>query len=67
MSKSILATLVNAILDCLGYKMLRIEFNDDEIEKVVYTKDRSIINNFFVAYRYVQLGNLRNKIISEVM
>ena len=67
MSKSTLTVLVNDILDSLGYKMLKIEFNDDLIANVKYTKDGSIVNNFFVAYRYVQLGNLRNKIISEVM
>ena len=67
MSKTTLAVLVNDILDSLGYKMLKIEFNNEEIAKIDYTKDGSIVNNFFVAYRYVQLGNLRNKILSEVM
>ena len=67
MSKTTLATLVNDILNSLGYKMLKIEFNNEEIAKIDYTKDGSIVNNFFVAYRYVQLGNLRNKVISEVM
>ena len=67
MSKTTLATLVNDILDSLGYKMLKIEFNNEEIAKIDYTKDGSIVNNFFVAYRYVQLGNLRNKVLSEVM
>ena len=67
MSKTTLAALVNDILNSLGYKMLKIEFNNEEIAKIDYTKDGSIVNNFFVAYRYVQLGNLRNKILSEVM
>ena len=67
MSKTTLAALVNDILNSLGYKMLIVEFNDDLIANVKYTKDGSIVNNFFVAFRYVQLGNLRNKILSEVM
>ena len=67
MSKTTLAALVNDILNSLGYKMLQIEFNNEEIAKIDYTKDGSIVNNFFVAYRYVQLGNLRNKVLSEVM
>ena len=67
MSKSIFVSLTNEILKDLGYKMLTVEFNDDLIANVNYTKDGSIVNNFFVAYRYVQLGNLRNKILSEVM
>ena len=67
MSKTTLSVLVNDILNSLGYKMLKIEFNNEEIACIEYTKDGSIVNNFFVAYRYVQLGNLRNKILSEVM
>ena len=67
MSKSIFVSLTNEILKDLGYKMLTVEFNDDLIANVKYTKDGSIVNNFFVAFRYVQLGNLRNKILSEVM
>ena len=66
MSKTIFAGLTNEILKDLGYKMLIVDFSDDLIANVKYTKDGSTVNNFFVAYRYVQLGNLRNKIISEV-
>ena len=67
MSKTTLATLVNDILDSLGYKMLKIEFNNEEIAKIDYTKDGSIINTMFIAYRYMKLANLRNKVLSEVM
>ena len=67
MSKSILAVLVNDILDSLGYKMLKIEFNNEGIAKVVYTKEGKIIKNMFIAYRYMKLPNLRNKVLSEVM
>ena len=67
MSKTTLATLVNDILDSLGYKMLKIEFNNEEIAKIDYTKDGSIIKDMFIAYRFVKLANLRNKVISEVM
>ena len=67
MSKSILATLVNDILNSLGYKMLKIEFNNEEIAKIDYTKDGSIIKDMFIAYRYMKLANLRNKVLSEVM
>ena len=66
MTKKLFASLTNEILNDLGYKMLIVEFNDDLIAEVKYTNDGSIVNNFFVAYRYMQLGNLRNKIISEV-
>ena len=67
MSKSILATLVNDILDSLGYKMLKIEFNNEEIAKIDYTKDGSVIRDMFIAYRFMKLANLRNKVLSEVM
>ena len=67
MSKSTLAVLVNDILNSLGYKMLKIEFNNEEIAKIDYTKDGSIIKDMFIAYRYMKLANLRNKVLSEVM
>ena len=67
MSKSTLAVLVNDILNSLGYKMLKIEFNNEEIAKIDYTKDGSVIKDMFIAYRFMKLGNLRNKVISEVM
>ena len=67
MSKSTLAALVNDILNSLGYKMLKIEFNNEEIAKIDYTKDGSVINDMFIAYRFMKLANLRNKVLSEVM
>ena len=67
MSKTTLATLVNDILDSLGYKMLKIEFNNEEIAKIDYTKDGSIIKDMYIAYRFMKLANLRNKVLSEVM
>ena len=67
MSKTTLAALVNDILDSLGYKMLKIEFNNEEIAKIDYTKDGSVIKDMFIAYRFMKLANLRNKVISEVM
>ena len=67
MSKTTLATLVNDILNSLGYKMLKIEFNNEEIAKIDYTKDGSVIKDMFIAYRFMKLANLRNKVISEVM
>ena len=67
MSKITLATLVNDILNSLGYKMVKIEFNNEEIAKIDYTKDGSIIKDMFIAYRYMKIANLRNKVISEVM
>ena len=67
MSKTTLATLVNDILDSLGYKMLKIEFNNEEIAKIDYTKDGSIIKDMFIAYRFMKIANLRNKVLSEVM
>ena len=67
MSKTILAVLVNDILDSLGYKMLKIEFNNEEIACIDYTKDGATIKNMFIAYRYMKLANLRNKVLSEVM
>ena len=67
MSKTTLATLVNDILNSLGYKMLKIEFNNEEIAKIDYTKDGTIIKDMFIAYRFMKLANLRNKVLSEVM
>ena len=67
MSKTTLAVLVNDILNSLDYKMLKIEFNDEEIACIDYTKDGSIIKNMFIAYRFMKLANLRNKVLSEVM
>ena len=67
MSKTTLATLVNDILNSLGYKMLKIEFNNEEIAMINYTKDGAVINDMFIAYRFMKLANLRNKVISEVM
>ena len=67
MSKTTLAVLINDILNSLGYKMLKIEFNNEEIAKINYTKDGSIIKDMFIAYRYMKLANLRNKVLSEVM
>ena len=67
MSKTTLAVLVNDILDSLDYKMLKIEFNDENIARIDYTKDGSIIKDMFIAYRFIKLANLRNKVLSEVM
>ena len=67
MSKSTLAVLVNDILSSLGFKMLKIEFNNEEIAKIDYTKDGTVINDMFIAYRFMKLANLRNKVLSEVM
>ena len=67
MSKTTLATLVNDILDSLGYKMLKIEFNNEEIAKIDYTKDGTVIKDMYIAYRFMKLANLRNKVLSEVM
>ena len=67
MSKSTLAVLVNDILSSLGFKMLKIEFNNEEIAKIDYTKDGLVIKDMFIAYRFMKLANLRNKVISEVM
>ena len=67
MSKTTLAVLVNDILNSLGFKMVNIEFNNEEIAKIDYTKDGSIIRDMFIAYRYMKLANLRNKVLSEVM
>ena len=67
MSKTTLATLVNDILDSLGYKMLKIEFNNEEIACINYTKDGSVIKDMFIEYRFMKLANLRNKVISEVL
>ena len=66
-SKTTLAAFVNDILNSLGYKMLKIEFNNEEIAKIDYTKDGAIIKDMFIAYRFMKLANLRNKVLSEVM
>ena len=67
MSKKTLAVLVNDILDSLDYKMLKIEFNDEGIACIEYTKDGVVIKDMFIAYRFMKLANLRNKVLSEVM
>ena len=67
MSKTTLAALVNDILNSLGFKMVKIEFNNEEIAKIDYTKDGILINDMFIAYRFMKLANLRNKVLSEVM
>ena len=67
MSKTTFSVLVNDILDSLGYKMIKIEFNDENIAKIDYTKDGVVIKDMFIAYRFMKLANLRNKVISEVM
>ena len=67
MSKTTLAALVNDILNSLGYKMLKIGFNNEEIAMIDYTKDGSVIKDMFIAYRFMKLANLRNKVLSEVM
>ena len=67
MSKTTLAALVNDILNSLGFKMIKIEFNNEEIAKIDYTKDGSVIMDMFIAYRFMKLANLRNKVLSEVM
>ena len=67
MSKTTLAALVSDILNSLGYKMVKIEFNDENIAMINYTKDGSVIKDMFIAYRFMKLANLRNKVISEVM
>ena len=67
MSKTTLAVLVNDILNSLGFKMIKIEFNNEEIAKIDYTKDGAIIKDMFIAYRFMKLANLRNKVLSEVM
>ena len=67
MSRLTFSVLVNDILDSLGFKMIKIEFNDEELAKIDYTKDGSVIKDMFIAYRFMKLANLRNKVISEVM
>ena len=67
MSRLTFSVLVNDILDSLDYKMLKIEFNDENIAKIDYTKDGVLINTMFIAYRFMKLANLRNKVLSEVM
>ena len=67
MSRLTFSVLVNDILDSLNYKMLKIEFNDENIAKIDYTKDGSVIKDMFIAYRFMKIANLRNKVISEVM
>ena len=67
MSRLTFSVLVNDILDSLDYKMLKIEFNDENIAKIDYTKDGSVIKDMFIAYRFMKIANLRNKVLSEVM
>ena len=67
MSRLTFTVLVNGILDSLGYKMLKIEFNNENIAMIDFTKDGTIIKNMFIAYRFMKLDNLRNKVLSEVM
>ena len=67
MSRLTFSVLINDILDSLDYKMLKIEFNDENIAMINYTKDGALIKDMFIAYRYMKLANLRNKVISEVM
>ena len=67
MSRLTFSVLVNDILDSLGYKMVKIEFNDENIAMIDYTKDGSVIKDMFIAYRFMKLVNLRNKVLSEVM
>ena len=67
MSKTTLAALVNDILNSLAYKMLKLEFNNEEIACIDYTKDGVLIKDMFIAYRFMKLANLRNKVLSEVM
>ena len=67
MSRLTFSVLVNDILDSLGFKMLKIEFNNEEIAKIDYTKDGAVIKDMYIAYRFMKLANLRNKVISEVM
>ena len=66
-SRTTLAVLVNDILNSLGFKMSQIEFNNEEIAKIDYTKDGSVIKDMYIAYRFMKLANLRNKVLSEVM
>ena len=67
MSKTTLTVLVNDIINSLGFKMVKIEFNNEEIAKIDYTKEGTIIKDMFIAYRCMKLANLRNKVLSEVM
>ena len=67
MSRLTFSVLVNDILDSLDYKMLKIEFNDENIARIDYTKDGTVINDMFIAYRYMRLANLIKKVKSEVM
>ena len=67
MSRLTFSVLINDILDSLGFIMIKIEFNDENIAMINYTKDGSVIRDMFIAYRYMKLANLRNKVLSEVM
>ena len=67
MSRLTFSVLVNDILNSLGYKMLKIEFNNEEIACIDYTKDGTVIKDMYIAYRFMKLANLRNKVLSEVM
>ena len=50
MSKTTLAVLVNDILNSLGFKMIKIEFNNEEIAKIEYKKDEKEIKNMCITY-----------------
>ena len=67
MSRLTFSVLINDILDSLGFKMIKIEFNNEEIAKIDYTKDGILIKDMFIAYRFMKLANLRNKVLIEVM
>ena len=67
MSRLTFSVLINDILDSLGFKMLKIEFNNEEIAKIDYTSDGTVNKDMFIAYRFMKLANLRNKVLSEVM
>ena len=45
LSRLTFSVLVNDILDSLDYKMLKIEFNDENIARIDYTKDGSVIRD----------------------
>ena len=66
MSKIVFVSLTNEILEDLGLKMLKIDFSEEQIANIEFTKDGSLVKNMFIAYRYMKPYRLRNKIISEV-
>ena len=67
MSRLTFFVFFNDILDSLDQKMLKIESNEENIAKINHTKDGTVINDMFIAYRFMKLANLRNKVLSEVM